>query len=775
MAGPFTRSSPTKINLSGGGPFNAGQTVSWELRANNENFGPGSFPIVNPVISDLLPLNLVYTAGSQTCLDSTCTGMPPAFAAIANYAGTGRTLLRWTFTGSLLPGEDVRVGYSTTVRQGAVSGNLSNTVGQSFPPNGTTQRCANGTTDTLDLDGDGDTTDILCTASATAAVAPIAHLISTKQVQSVCDPTFTGTSSGTLIGASLKYKMRVQNDATVPMTNLVLVDILPGVGDTGVVDTSPRGSQWTPLLVAPIVPPPGTAVYYSTSMNPCRGEVGGPTTGCDPPGWSTVPPTPISAVRTVKVEFQNRVMAPYDTVEFEFELVAPGSALPGQQVFNSFAYLAARADGQGNLFAEPTKVATSIGSCPAATLGDFVWVDTNGDGQQNDGQTGVNGVFVELFTPGADGIPKNLDDVQLSGTITANDPSNNPGWYRFGTLAPGDYYVCFHPPATYGITTPNVGSDTTDSDGDGNICTPVTNLSPGEDDPTLDLGLLPPVPAALGNYVWFDTNSDGLQNEPSSLGVNGVTVRLWADDFDGVREPGTGDVLVATAVTADDVYGQPGYYLFPDLIPGQPYFVEFVLPPAASGFTTANAGGDDVIDSDAGAGGLTQIVTLASAEVNLTVDAGLVRAAGTLALGDQVWFETDNDGIYEPQNGEVGVDGVDLSLYVDVNNDGQPSAGEHIASTATFTSSGFVGRYRFSNLLPGNYIVVVDASNFTGSGPLFGRVSSSGNDPAPDPDDDVNGDDNGTNGSGAVVFSRPVTLSDTRASRPAKTATTTPT
>lgn len=758
VAGPFTRSSPSKINLSGGGPFNPGQTISWELRANNENFGPGSFPIVNPVISDLLPLDLVYTAGSQACIDATCTGMPPAFVAIPNYDNTGRTLLRWTFTGSLLPGEDVRVGYQTTVRQGALSGNLSNSVGQSFPPNGTTQRCASSTVDANDIDGDGDRTDSLCTASATAAIAPIAQLISSKQIRSVCDPLYGASSNGTLIGASLEYKLRVQNVGTVPMTSFVLVDILPSIGDTGVIDTNPRGSQWTPLLVAPIIPPPSTTLYYSTAANPCRGEVGGPVSGCDPPNWSTVPPVPVSATRSVKIEFGAKVVAPYDTIEFEFQMVAPGSALNGQQVFNSFGYLAQRGDGLGSLSAEPVKVGTTIGTCLAATLGDYVWVDSNGDGQQNDGQTGVNGVFAELFTPGADGIPHNLDDVSVSGTITANDPSNNPGWYRFGTLAPGDYYVCFHPPASYGITTPDVGSDLSDSDGDGNVCTPVTNLSAGEDDPTLDLGLLPPVPAALGNYVWFDSNSDGIQNEPTTSGVNGVSVRLWADDFDGVREPGTGDVLVATAVTADDIYGQPGYYLFPDLIPGQPYFVEFVLPPAATGFTSANSGGDDNLDSDAGAGGLTAIVTLASAEVNLSVDAGLVRAAGTLALGDQVWFETDNDGIYEPQDGEVGVDGVELSLYVDANNDGLPSAGEHVASTATATSLGFVGRYRFSSLLPGNYIVVVDASNFTGSGALSGRITSSGNNPAPDPDDDVNGDDNGADGSGAVVFSRPLTL-----------------
>ena len=35
-----------------------------------------------------------------------------------------------------------------------------------------------------------------------------------------------------------------------------------------------RNSEWAPYLVEPIVTPPGWTVQYSTSMNPCRPEVG---------------------------------------------------------------------------------------------------------------------------------------------------------------------------------------------------------------------------------------------------------------------------------------------------------------------------------------------------------------------------------------------------------------------------------------------------------------------------------------------------------------------
>src|SRR5262249_8601877 len=156
-----------------------------------------------------------------------------------------------------------------------------------------------------------------------------------------------------------------------------------------------------------------------------------------------------------------------------------------------------------------------------------------------------------------------------------------------------------------------------------------------------------------------------------------------------------------------DVYGRPGYYLFDGLIPDVHYFVQFVKPAAASAFTTPDAGGDDSVDSDARVGdGVSQEVVLAPDEVNRTIDAGLVSTfittTGPLSLGDQVWLDTNNNGVYEPQNGELGIDGVRLDLYVDANNDGIPNTDEYLATTTTSTTAGFAGRYRFDHLTPGN-------------------------------------------------------------------------
>jgi len=764
LSGPFAQLNPAKDNLSGGGPFNGGQNVSWRLRVRSASQSSDPLPLENIVATDLLPVDLQFASWT---FDDQGTGLPApqTFDQIPNFAGTGRTLLRWRWSagsGSLGVNQQVWVNITTTVRNGAANGPLANEYTLDHDAPGLGLRCSGSShADTLDLDGDADTAETLCSATGTITVAGIAQLISAKLVDAACDGAPTGSSAGTLEGGALEYSLRVQNVGTVAMQNFVLIDILPFVGDTGVRDTNPRGSLWTPLLAAPIVPPPGTTLYYSTSGNPCRGEVGGPTTACDPPDWSTAPPTPISATRSFKVEFGSRVVGAYDFVEFDFSMTTPAGIPAGDPAFNSFAYQADRADGLGSLAAEPQKSGVTLGGCVAAALGDFVWVDLDQDGTQNDGPTGLNDVFVRLLLPGTDGLAGTADDVPLASTVTSNGPGGAAGWYAFPGLAPGSYFVCIAPPPTYILTVPNAGGDATDSDGDpATACAPLTLLDPAEQDPDNDFGLIATQLAALGDYVWFDRDGDGRQNEPLTDGANGVSVRLHLDDGDGTPETGGADPVVATSATADDLFGRPGYYRFDGLAPGLPYFVEFVLPASATGWTSADVGPGDALDSDADpATGAGPLVNLAPGEYDPTIDAGLVAPAGTLALGDQVWNESDNDGLFEPENGELGVDGVRLDLYRDANGDGEPTLDEYSGMTETALDSGFPGRYRFDRLAPGSYIVVVSPSAFSGGGALAGRTTATGNDPAPDPDDDVNGDDNGT-AVGALVASRPVTLTD---------------
>ena len=62
-------------------------------------------------------------------------------------------------------------------------------------------------------------------------------------------------------------------------------------------------------------------------------------------------------------------------------------------------------------------------------LGDFVWKDLDGDGIQDPGEPGVEGVIVHLYT--------------CDGTYVRSDTTDADGKYLFDLLLPGDYYATF--------------------------------------------------------------------------------------------------------------------------------------------------------------------------------------------------------------------------------------------------------------------------------------------------------------------------------------------
>jgi uncharacterized repeat protein (TIGR01451 family) len=116
----------------------------------------------------------------------------------------------------------------------------------------------------------------------------------------------------------------------------------------------------------------------------------------------------------------------------------------------------------------------------AASLGDFVWLDKNGDGQQDSGEPGIAGVTVNL-----------LDS---SGTtLLQTTTTSASGLYAF-SVVPGTYVVQFLTPAGgYDKrTVSNTGADATDSDANpASGKTGQYTLTAGQVDSTVDAGLLP--------------------------------------------------------------------------------------------------------------------------------------------------------------------------------------------------------------------------------------------------------------------------------------------
>ncbi|WP_170184057.1 SdrD B-like domain-containing protein [Glutamicibacter uratoxydans] len=396
-----------------------------------------------------------------------------------------------------------------------------------------------------------------------------------------------------------------------------------------------------------------------------------------------------------------------DEGRFSTELEVPQDAAPGE-------YTVEAKDAEGNSDDVELTVTEPDGNNGGnnGQLGDRVWRDANGNGLQDEGESGLPDVTVNLLD--ADGNPVN--DAEGNKVSTKTDDN---GSYSFAGLQIKQYIVEFVAPEGASFAPAKQGDDRgIDSDAGENGRTeavtltsqaPVNNgvdagvvdapaveeatvtvnpdkVAPGEETNVIGDGYAPnsevtitlkdkdgnpvgdpikvttdenghfstdvTVPegtvegeytvtaedaegntdsttlqvtapdgngngndgASLGDFVWNDANSDGLQTE-GEAGVKDVAVNLLDADGNPVVDEDGNPVSTTT--------GEDGKYGFENLNYGE-YVVEFKAPKNAA-FTKQAQGNDRSIDSDAGENGRTAAVQLsANAASNTSVDAGLV-------------------------------------------------------------------------------------------------------------------------------------------------------
>jgi hypothetical protein len=173
------------------------------------------------------------------------------------------------------------------------------------------------------------------------------------------------------------------------------------------------------------------------------------------------------------------------------------------------------------------------GSCNPCTgaIGDFVWVDTNGNGCQDAGEPGIPGVQLDLYSGCGSGL------IFVRSTTT-----DSSGHYLFSGLCAGSYTVRFHTPAGYTHTLSHqncsVGGlppDQTDSNcecsgsGDCDVC--VTLPADNTQDLSIDCGYIPPP----GNLSLQKTASQTLVNPGQPVTYQYVVSNIGSVQVDNIN------------------------------------------------------------------------------------------------------------------------------------------------------------------------------------------------------------------------------------------------
>ena len=264
-------------------------------------------------------------------------------------------------------------------------------------------------------------------------------------------------------------------------------------------------------------------------------------------------------------------------------------------------------------------------------IGDFVWKDLNGNGQQDPNEPGVPNVIIIL---------NDCNGVEIDRVTTDSD-----GAYSFEGLLPGDYQLkvdlstidndCI-------IVDPYVGGDNnTDSDFGSHGFAACITLAPGDRDSTIDLGLLPL--ASLGDFVWHDLNGNGIQDGGEPF-LEGVGVDLYDEN----------GIIIKSTVTDSN-----GQYIFEGLNPGR-YYVQF-SPPEGFTITSPNSGNDNNSDSNLdGSNGIntSSFTTLSPGEHDPSWDAGFYMC---VPFGDLVFYDLNENDQFDSD--ENGLNGLIVTLY----------------------------------------------------------------------------------------------------------------
>ena len=671
-----------------------GSEVTFSVSVNNTS------PVVDsqPVISDLLPCGMTLVEGSITggpadkemtvntreVQDATgCTRQLVTVTWPGYQTKGGTTIqLRGKVGATMMPGTHTNEAFVAAAEPEYALTSKSTTI------------CLYGSTDdTYDVNGDGNTADQVCPFSSTFAVSEQAGAdVVLEGLGSVEGSTYKKYVDGASMirqGEDGKYRITATNSGNADLSDMTVYGILPHVGDTAIMDSDPRGSEWAPILTGPLqvgaglgIDPSQVTIEYSTSYNPCRGEVmnqgdamaAGPA-GCDN-NWTTTPAswadvksyriyingkaTPIKAGASIPIIAP--IKAPDNATGIAYESVA----IAATQASNNRAILPA----------EPIKVAmalaldvalnkTVVSDASNLKPGDQVTyrIDAGniGQGKAPDlkvkeafpaGTTFVSAETHKCASGYTTGLPQECKGTDEAGTFDGTT-------WTIGDMLAGEYASLF--------VTVTLNADTdgkTLNNTAAFVNPPEYDLVPGNNSSSASIT----VKHRLSGKVYYDANeSSSFDNGEDPF--KDITVELIGAD---------GSVVATTKTDAD------GNYSFTGLDAGT-YTVK-VTKAGEIAELTQTEDPDGTKDNASGA-----ITLNADNPVRENVNFGYIKKH---AISGNVYLDQNRDKT--KNTGDIDLSGVTVKL---LDKDG------NVVGTTTTDKD---GNYSFTGLSDGTYTVQVD-------------------------------------------------------------------
>ncbi|MBK7781193.1 MAG: DUF11 domain-containing protein [Ardenticatenia bacterium] len=342
----------------------------------------------------------------------------------------------------------------------------------------------------------------------------------------------------------------------------------------------------------------------------------------------------------------------------------------------------------------------------SSLLGDRVWYDADGDGEQDDGEVGIAGVTVRVTPPA--GVDIGAGPGNPVNVVTAAD-----GSWQVAGLPAGSYTVAVLTgtlPAGLG-TTPTNGTIS-------RILTVPANTAVLYADFGFNGGTF----GSIGNTLWLDVDGDGVgptingeshgaagtpdNNEPPIAGISVSLIQdvnndgIWdPDGVDNIAGNGDDERIIATDVT--DAVGQYKFVGVP-ITDGTGTDDFLVLVGDRDDLLSDMTGTYDADGTSGGGGanqansvlGLSRVQDLSAAS-RTDQDFGFTPPGGW--IGNLVWHDLNNDGRY-------GVQVIDGKL--DINGDGVISAADD-------------GVYAHANVIDGQLDINRNGSIEAGDGYLL--------------------------------------------------------